>query len=122
RSSIMSTPKKMRSRVTTSLGFLSGICCLFIAQPGEAAQRTWNGGGGDQFWNNAGNWSSLPNTNGVDQLRFGGSTGTTNVNDFVGATLTDIVCVAGASAFTLTGNSITLNVPTPTNNAIGNSS
>jgi fibronectin-binding autotransporter adhesin len=69
----------------------------------------WNGGGSpNNDWSDAANWSGESLT-GTDPLVFTGTAGLNNTNDTSGETATLITFYAGAGAFTLNGNGVTLN-------------
>lgn len=80
-----------------------------FAQPIQWA--VWNGGGSNNRWSNAANWNGVlpvPGTN--FDLQFAGSTRLSPTNDFTALSdFRHIAFNAGAGAFTLRGNSITLN-------------
>jgi autotransporter-associated beta strand protein len=69
----------------------------------------WNGGSATTSnWSDPGNWNGVTINNG-DSLFFNGPSRLSNVNDAVpDTTYTDLNFVAGASAFVLNGNPITL--------------
>ena len=73
-----------------------------------AATRSWTGGGADGNWSSAANWGgTAPVEN--DALAFGGSVRLANINDLATDTrLNGITFLAGAGAFSLTGNRIAL--------------
>src|SRR5690349_7389579 len=60
------------------------VCCAiafcFLVSNGHAADRTWNGGGGDNNWSTGANWGGAAPVNN-DNLIFSGSTRTSNTND-----------------------------------------
>ena len=77
--------------------------------PAAAADRTWTGGAGDDFWSSPANWGGNALSAG-DGVRFGGSTRTSPNNDFPpGTVFSSIQFLNPAGAFTLGGNSIALN-------------
>ena len=81
---------------------------------------TWNGGGGDNNWTTANNWSGV-NIIGGDSLVFDGSTRLSNNNNTTAGTLySNLTFNAGAGAFVLNGNSITL--PSGSGGIVNNSS
>jgi autotransporter-associated beta strand protein len=99
---------------------LSGaIATLLAAGPVHAANKTWDGGGTDDNWLTGPNWDAdlAPAIN--DALFFAGSLRLGPLNNFAAGTLFNgITFSAGAGAFTLSGNGITLtpgiNLGTPT--------
>lgn len=90
------------------------MLALFVAALSSAQAQSpsiWNGGGADDFWNNAANWGgNLPVPGTAYDLQFGVTARLTPVNDFAPASnFRHFTFDAGAGAFTLGGNSITLN-------------
>lgn len=85
--------------------FLLTLCAALGAQ---AATRSWTGGGADGNWSTASNWDgTAPVEN--DALAFGGSARLANINDLAADTrLNGITFVAGAGAFSLSGNRVAL--------------
>lgn len=83
----------------------------------SAGTLTWDGGQGanwgtyDAYAANQSSWNSnnIPTSALVDSLNFAGSTQTATNNNIAGLTIGSISFAAGASAFTNSGNSITLN-------------
>lgn len=74
-----------------------------------AATRTWDGGGADNNWSTAANWSGDIAPSAGDDLVFSGSTRTTPNNDYTaGTSFNTITFSNGASSFTVGGNSILL--------------
>ncbi|NCY01589.1 MAG: hypothetical protein EBX36_01440, partial [Planctomycetia bacterium] len=84
-----------------------------VAMAAPIGNSTWTGGGGSGSWNDASNWSSQPQTAGVWNLVFGGTTQTTNAND-IGTISVDTLSFtndgsAGRTAsFTLSGSTLAL--------------
>jgi len=88
------------------------LCLLLLTTHAPAATLLWNGGGADDNWSTALNWSSVAFTAG-DSLQFGGSTRLTPVNNLAADTLIGGIQFLNntnptISAFTLSGNRITL--------------
>jgi autotransporter-associated beta strand protein len=82
----------------------------FIVQ--AVSPSVWSGGGLNDNWNNAANWTAnnVPVPSTTYDLQFAGSTRLTPSNDFTaGSNFRNITFNTGAGAFTLGGNSITLN-------------
>ncbi|TLD68726.1 hypothetical protein FEM03_21330 [Phragmitibacter flavus] len=109
---------------TLRRSFLSLLFAATLTQT-VSAQALWNGNGAADNWNDSANWISGATTPfdisaGSFALQFSNTGAATLTNDFAaGYAVNSITFLAGASAFTLTGdNSITLN----TNGAIANSS
>ncbi len=78
-----------------------------LAGPAHAVVVTWTGAGPDSSWSRNVNWSSgKPPLNG-DSLVFQGNRGLAAVNNIGNLSVAGIEFGAGASAFTLSGNSFT---------------
>ncbi len=95
---------------TTYLSIAIGMCCTWMAATALAADRTWDGGGGDANWKTTANWdgdATYPSAG--DALVFGGTSRLSNINDLTAGTgFAGIGFNGGAGAFTLAGNAITL--------------
>jgi autotransporter-associated beta strand protein len=75
-----------------------------------AHSGSWVGGGADDNWQTAGNWTSLPTAG--QQLYFDGTTNLTSNNNFATNTAFSGITFEGtAGAFVLTGNAISLSGP-----------
>ncbi len=75
---------------------------------GLAPAQTWNGSVNGN-WNTAGNWSSLPPTNGTAVLTFGASSNTTMTQNLANPLNVDgLTFNAGAPAYTLNGSQLNL--------------
>lgn len=91
----------------------AAVLVLFLCgQAAQAATLIWNGGGGDDNWSTAANWTGVAFTAG-DTLQFGGSTRLTPANNLAADSLVGGITFANdtfptTSAFTLSGNRITL--------------
>lgn len=90
-------------RIVVPLSFFTHI---------HAATLVWNGGGADDNWSTAANWSGVAFTAG-DIVQFGGSTRLTPVNNLAADTLVGGFTFLNdtnpnVSAFTLSGNRVTL--------------
>lgn len=85
------------------------LSMVFIAAAACAEDRVWTGGSAvDSTWSQPENWSGSVPASG-DALIFGGSTRLSNNNDLsAGTTFSGITFPAGAGAFELSGNAITL--------------
>src|SRR4051812_6743477 len=84
-----------------------------------AASKTWDGGGADANWLTGGNWDFDAAPVAADSLFFDGAVQTTANNNFAADTgFSGITFSPGASAFTLTGNRITLNGNITNNSAV----
>jgi autotransporter-associated beta strand protein len=87
----------------------ASVIFLSLGAPATAATVTWSGGGGDSNWNTALNWGGTAPV-AADSLIFAGTTRVAAVNNITANTsFASIAFSAGASAFTLSGNSIALN-------------
>ncbi|MCA1962596.1 MAG: autotransporter-associated beta strand repeat-containing protein [Prosthecobacter sp.] len=85
---------------------------LFPTAPTSAADLLWNGGGADNLWSNALNWSGVTFTPG-DLLQFSGSVQLSTQNDLAADTLVGGINFlnntnTSTAAFTLNGNRIIL--------------
>ena len=69
----------------------------------------WTGGGADNNWSTAGNWTGLPSFPSV--VTFAGTTRLANVNDFPGLTVNGLRFDPAAGAFVLSGNDVVLAGP-----------
>ena len=84
------------------------MAVFFTAVCVRAADRTWNGGGGDAKWSTSANWGgTAPTTN--DTLFFSGTAQLTNTNDLPDDTpFAGITFKSDAGGFTLSGSRISL--------------
>lgn len=89
-------------RLTLVVGFAVAL------SPAHAATYTWSGGGSDNLWSTAANWSGTAPTATGHSLIFAGSTRLTPDNTTV-TSLNGITFAAGAGSFTLEGTAFTLN-------------
>ena len=97
----------MHTKLLPSLAFV-----LLMPLASRGAVLVWNGGGADDNWSSALNWTGMGFTAG-DTLQFGGSTRLTPVNNLAADTVVGGLeftnnTFASTSAFTLSGNRITL--------------
>jgi autotransporter-associated beta strand protein len=82
---------------------------LTFPVPAHADDRTWTGGGGDNFWTTADNWLGGVAPIAGDALFFGGTTWLAPENDVTAdSSFAGITFNSGAGAFVLSGNGITL--------------
>ena len=92
---------------------LTGMLCMTITGVSlQAATLVWNGGGADDNWSTAGNWTGVAFTAG-DILQFGGSTRLATVNNLAADSLVGGIdftnnTFANTTALTLSGSRITL--------------
>jgi autotransporter-associated beta strand protein len=77
--------------------------------PGSYSSGTWDGGGADNNWSTAGNWSGDLVPPFASPLTFAGSTRLNNTNDLTGVAASSITFDSAAGAFALNGNSLGLN-------------
>src|SRR4029078_6436617 len=85
--------------------------CIFAASnSGTAASRSWDGGGSTNHWSKPASWDvDLPAPIGNVSLTFDGTLRLTNNNDLTAdSALGPITFNAGAGAFVIGGNRITL--------------
>lgn len=85
---------------------ISALALTLLAPAGSRAASTWTGAGANNDWSTSGNWNALPVF--PTSLTFAGSTQLVNSNDLTGITVDGITFDAGAGAFVLDGNGITL--------------
>lgn len=101
-----------RSGIVVKFMAVGLVVSLGLDSRGNAAVKTWDGGGGNSNWNTAANWDgagsgAVPAAG--DSLVFAGATKVTNSNNFTAGTSFDGISFAsGASAFTLGGSSVAL--------------
>jgi len=87
---------------------VSGLI-FFALGAGSTIGQVWNGGGADDNWTTADNWSFPPTTGPTANKNFDGSTRLNPSNDFTaGTSFGNITFNSGAGEFVLGGNSITL--------------
>ena len=83
-----------------------------LAVSGFASQSvqatTWSGLGADANWATPNNWDVTPSNSFNAALVFTGSTQASNYNNLTGGTATSMTFSAGAGAFVLSGNAITV--------------
>lgn len=73
------------------------------------AQSIWDGGGATGAWSETANWGAVtPLSGGTQALQFGGTLQLAANNDLTTFTASSITFNAGAGAFTLSGNAISL--------------
>lgn len=98
----------MKSKFTKFLT-ATALSVAVLTITSHAANFTWTGGGGDDFWKTGSNWVGGVAPGGFNTLIFGGTTRLTpNNNNTAGLSVYGIQFNAGAGAFTLSGSSITL--------------
>ena len=85
---------------------------VVITAPAPAATKTWDGGGADDNWQTGLNWNADTAPLPADQLVFAGALRPAPANDFTAGTAFNGISVsAGAAAFTLSGNAVSLTRP-----------
>lgn len=104
-----------RTSATPARALLALAAALAIA-PASAADRTWDGNGGDDSWsfrasNGNTNWThgamaGLPIIRDGDRLIFAGNARLANQNDYTGLSVNGMVFKQGAGAFSLGGNAL----------------
>jgi autotransporter-associated beta strand protein len=97
----------------------AGVGVAILAHSSQAATKTWDGGGPDNNWSSANNWSTdVAPVPGADALVFTGGARLSNTNNFAaGSVFGGISFDAGAGAFALAGNQIVLPTGGPANSA-----
>ena len=94
----------------TQFCILLGVAALnihLLAPRAVAANRTWSGGGTDNYWGTANNWGGTAPVGG-DNLIFNGTTQQNNTNNLATANLTNGWVTFNNGGFILNGNAITL--------------
>jgi len=84
--------------------FYSNFSIVSTYAPPPPPGRVWNGGGTDNNWSNADNWSGVAIASG-SPLIFNGTTRQTNVNDVADLTVPSMTFSNGG--FSLSGNAVT---------------
>src|ERR1043165_6687084 len=98
------SPRSISTRAVSALVLL----LVAVTLPAIAADKTWDGGGGDNNWLTGANWDADTAPAANDALFFDGSTRTTPNNNFpAGTGFDNITFNGGADLFTLGGNGIT---------------
>ncbi len=98
--------------------WMPGLFACLLIVPSVSSGQTWTGGGTDNLWSTAGNWSSPPGA-APASLTFSGSTQTTSVNDSAVSTVGTISFAnnsAGSGTFVLSGTPVTVNTSITTAN------
>ncbi|WP_035613273.1 autotransporter-associated beta strand repeat-containing protein [Haloferula sp. BvORR071] len=96
----------------TRAALLSAAASLAIASTSSAAVKTWDGGGSDDNTLTGPNWNADSAPAADDQLVLAGTLRPAPVNNYApGTTFNGLSVTAGASAFTLSGNSLTFTRP-----------
>jgi len=99
-------------------GAIVAITTANLIVTGSGTSPLWNGGSATgNYWNDFLNWSGVPLASG-SALIFDGNARLNNTNNTTAGTIySNIIFNSGASAFTLNGNSITLNGNVTNNSA-----
>jgi autotransporter-associated beta strand protein len=88
---------------------MTGMCMVLLACAAQAADRAWDGGGGDANWSTVANWDGDATAPAADDaLFFGGTAKAVNTNDLDGLSIAGLTFNSGAVGFTLNGNALTL--------------
>ena len=105
----MKNGNRARKSIRVS-GFVYGMALLlaFLLAPAANAANLWDGGGDDSNWGSATNWDDNVVPTFPAALTFGSTNRLSPSNDLVGVTVTNLTFAAGAGAFKLVGNPITL--------------
>ncbi len=90
----------------TTLALALTAMVLWHGSARAASTRNWSATPADGNFSNPANWDVLPATG--DTLNFGATTIASLNNDFTGMSFGGITFAAGASAYTIAGNAITL--------------
>ena len=101
-----------KRRMKLSTGFVAASLSVLVLASlfalSAKAANTWDGGGDDDNWSTTNNWDTDTLPGFPAELTFGGVTRLTPTNDLGGLTVNGITFAAGAGAFKLGGNPITL--------------
>lgn len=89
---------------TSGAVFYDNFSIVSTYAPAPPPDRVWNGGGTDDNWSTADNWSGVAVANG-SPLIFAGGTRPANVNDIAGLVVPSLTFNNGG--FSLSGNSVT---------------
>ena len=88
---------------------LTGAAVIITLANAPAADKTWDGGGGNNNWNTPTNWTDNLAPVANDVLIFDGAVRLAPNNNYTAGTqFNGLIFAAGASAFNLTGSAITL--------------
>jgi autotransporter-associated beta strand protein len=99
----------LRSRLAWSPWIIAFLLVSSILGRGIAAEKTWDGGGLNNFWQTGANWNADTPPSAGDSLIFAGTIDSTTTNNFpVGTLFNGLSFNSPAGAFTLSGNLITL--------------
>ena len=99
----------MKNASTLLLAAASLLSAAIFTSPASAADKTWDGGGGNNNWNTPTNWTDNLAPVANDVLIFDGAVRLAPNNNYTAGTqFNGLIFAAGASAFNLTGNAITL--------------
>jgi autotransporter-associated beta strand protein len=100
--------KSTTQRLQTFVAATLALALHFSVSSLHAADRTWTGGGGDDFWSTPANWGGMA-ISANDTLLFGGNVRLNPNNDFPAGTVFGGISILNPSGpFTLRGNGITL--------------
>ena len=94
----------MTLRRNVPLGLVSAILFFGVTTKGQAADKTWSGGGVDANWNTGANWGGTAPVN-SDNLIFGTATQQNNTNNI--SNLSVGFTTFNTGGFTLNGNTLT---------------
>lgn len=88
-------------------GVFAALAVVVSGSHAAAATATWSGGGANNLWSTAANWSTPIGTTGTHALTFTGSTKLLNLSDN-NYTLTSLAFAPSAGAFTIGGTGATV--------------
>lgn len=102
--------KRQMMKLGTGFGVasLSAFLLASLLAPSAKAANLWDGGGANDNWDTPLNWDDDNVPGFPAALTFGGATRLTPSNDLTDVTVNGITFAAGAGAFTLGGNPLTL--------------
>src|SRR5947209_11654957 len=105
--------KKLPSHSRTLCALFALVLLLIaVTVPAIAADKTWDGGGGDNNWLTGANWDADTAPVANDSLFFDSNVRLTPNNNFTAGTVfQNITFNGGADVFTLSGNSVAITNP-----------
>lgn len=91
---------------------LSAAATFAVITAASAAVKTWDGGGADNNWQTGPNWNADTAPAADDQLVLAGTVRPAPVNNFTaGTTFNGLSVSAGAAAYNISGNAVTMTRP-----------
>src|SRR5215831_19984934 len=118
--SISTLSTRTLSRGCARHGVLLAIILICLVTPSvQATLRVWSGGGADNFWNTAANWTNNSAPVAGDDLLFpAGSSRLSNSNNFAATTTFNSITFAGSN-YVINGNAITKRAAMNNNPPVG---